>query len=62
MTGGVITIARNASVAEIVDVLLEERLSALPVVEPGTQELAGIVSYVDVLRAAQPMLREDGES
>jgi acetoin utilization protein AcuB len=61
MTGGVVTVSRDASVAEIVDVLLEEKLSALPVVEPGTQELAGIVSYVDVLRAAQPMLREDGE-
>jgi CBS domain-containing protein len=61
MSGGVITVGRDASVAEIVDVLLEEKLSALPVVESGTQELAGIVSYIDVLRVVQPMLEDDEE-
>jgi acetoin utilization protein AcuB len=61
MTGGVITIARDASVAEVVELLLEEKLGALPVVEPGTQELAGIVSYVDVLRAVEPLLQDDQE-
>jgi CBS domain-containing protein len=61
MSGGVVTVGRDASVAEIVDVLLEEKLSALPVVESGTQELAGIVSYIDVLRVVQPMLEDDEE-
>lgn len=61
MTGGVITIGRDASVAEVVDLLLEEKLSALPVVEPGSLELAGIVSYVDVLRTVEPLLQDDQE-
>jgi len=61
MTGGVITIDRDASVAELVEILLEEKVSALPVVEPGTQELAGIVSYVDVLRTVEPLLQDDQE-
>jgi CBS domain-containing protein len=61
MSGDVVTIGRDASVTEIVDVLLEEKLSALPVVEPGSQELIGIVSYIDVLRAVQPLLDGDEE-
>ena len=59
MSSDVITVGRDADAAEIVDLMLEERLSALPVVETGTRELAGIVSYVDLLRAAQPLLEED---
>jgi acetoin utilization protein AcuB len=58
MTGGVITVGRDADVAEVVELMVEEKLSAVPVVETGTQELAGIVSYVDVLRAALPLLGE----
>ena len=58
MIGDVITVGRDAEATEIVDLMLEEKLSALPVVETGTQELAGIVSYVDLLRAALPLLEE----
>ncbi|HEX2440808.1 MAG TPA: CBS domain-containing protein [Methylomirabilota bacterium] len=36
---------------DIVALLLERRVGAVPVVSAGTQELLGIVSYVDVLRA-----------
>ena len=55
MTGGVVTAGREADVSELVDLMLDEKLSALPVVEDGTQQLVGIVSYIDVLRAAQPL-------
>lgn len=58
MSGDVITIGRDTDATEIVDLMLEEKLSALPVVETGTQELAGIVSYVDLLRVALPLLEE----
>jgi len=61
MTGGVITVDRDADLSEVVEVMLEEKLSAVPVVESETTELAGIVSYVDVLRAVQPMLEDEGE-
>jgi acetoin utilization protein AcuB len=61
MTSGVITAERDADVSEVVDLMLEEKLSALPVVEQGTQSLVGIVSYIDVLRAAQPLLAGESE-
>jgi CBS-domain-containing membrane protein len=56
MSSNVVTIDRDTNAADIVDLMIEEKLSALPVVENGTQELAGIVSYVDLLRVSQPML------
>ncbi len=58
MSSDVITIDRDAEAADIVEVMLEERLSALPVVQTGTRELAGIVSYLDLLRATQPLLED----
>jgi acetoin utilization protein AcuB len=59
MSGSVVSVSREAPVSEIVELMLEEKLGAVPVVEGNTLELAGIVSYVDVLRAAQDLL--DGE-
>jgi acetoin utilization protein AcuB len=59
MTGGVVTVGRDSDMAEVVELMVEEKLSAVPVVETGTQELAGILSYVDVLRAALPLLQEE---
>jgi CBS domain-containing protein len=56
MSGGVITIEQNAELSEAVELLIEEKLSALPVVEGGTTTLVGIVSYIDLLRAAGPAL------
>ncbi|MDH5671464.1 MAG: CBS domain-containing protein [Myxococcales bacterium] len=55
MTGGVVTIDQDSTVSEVVELMLEEKLSAIPVVESGTQQLVGIVSYVDVLQAAQSL-------
>lgn len=59
MTGGVVSVGRDAEIGEIVELMLDEKLSAVPVVETGTQELAGIVSYLDILRAAQPLLEAE---
>lgn len=56
MTGGVVTVGRDADVTEIVELMLEEKLSAVAVVETGTTELAGVISYMDILEAALPML------
>jgi acetoin utilization protein AcuB len=61
MTSGVVTAGREDDVSELVDLMLDEKLSAVPVVEDGTQELVGIVSYIDVLRAAQPLFENDTE-
>lgn len=51
MSGNVYTVDRTANVSEVVDLMLEEKVSAVPVVEEDTATLVGIISYVDVLRA-----------
>ncbi|MDD9934189.1 MAG: CBS domain-containing protein [Myxococcales bacterium] len=56
MTGGVVTVDQDSDVSEAVDLMLDEKLGALCVVESGTSSLVGIVSYVDVLKAARDAL------
>jgi len=41
-------------VAELLDILLEEKIGAVPVLAPDTGDLIGMVSYIDVLRAVRP--------
>lgn len=50
MSSDVVSVTTEADVDEIIDLMLEHRVGALPVIEPSTGELVGIVSYVDVLR------------
>lgn len=54
MSPHAICIAPDASARELVDLLLEHKFGALPVVEEG--QLVGIVSYVDVLRQVRDLL------
>jgi acetoin utilization protein AcuB len=51
MSADIATIDPETDVEQIIDLLLELRVGALPVVDDDTKELMGIVSYVDVLRA-----------
>jgi acetoin utilization protein AcuB len=46
----------ETEVSEAIDLMIEHRIGALPVVEPDSTKLVGIVSYVDVLRAARDLL------
>jgi acetoin utilization protein AcuB len=55
MSGGVITVDRSTDLVEVIDLLVSERVGALPVVEGGAR-LVGIVSYIDVLRAAREQI------
>ena len=55
MSGGVVSVSPQTEVSEVVELMLEEKLGALPVVGGEDDELVGIVSYVDVLRAAQDL-------
>jgi CBS-domain-containing membrane protein len=50
MSADVIAVDEEADAAEIVDLMLDNRIGAVPVVD-GDRTLVGIVSYVDVLRA-----------
>jgi acetoin utilization protein AcuB len=52
MNGDVLSVNPGAAVREIIDLMVEERVGALPVVDGHTGAVVGIVSYVDVLRAA----------
>ena len=59
MSTAVISVGPETEVGEIIGLLLEHKIGALPVVEPGTREVLGIISYVDVLRALQDLLGEE---
>ena len=59
INGGVVSVETDAPLGEVVDLLMEEKVGALPVVEPGTMHLVGIISVIDVLRAARGRL--DGQ-
>ena len=52
MTGEPLSVELEADAAEIVELMLDNNVGALPVVD-AEGRLAGIVSYVDVLREAR---------
>ena len=58
MSSDVISVEPETEVGEVISLLIEHKIGALPVVEPGTREVLGIISYVDVLRALQDLLEE----
>lgn len=59
MSADVVAIDPDAELGEVVDLLVENRIGAVPVVRPETQELVGIVSYIDVLEAVRDLLDGD---
>jgi CBS domain-containing protein len=59
MSSDVIFVEPDTEVAEVIDLLIENKIGAVPVVEGDTREVVGIISYVDVLRALQARLEED---
>ena len=56
MSADVIFVEPDTDVSDVVDLLIEHKVGALPVVRPGTREVVGIVSYIDVLRALRDRL------
>ena len=56
MSSDVIDVAPDTELGDIVDLLVEHRIGAVPVVRPETQDLIGIVSYIDVLEAMRDSL------
>jgi CBS domain-containing protein len=59
MSSDVICVEPESEVGDVVDLLLEHKVGALPVVQPDTREIMGIISYVDVLRALRHLLEEE---
>jgi CBS domain-containing protein len=48
----------ETELSDVIDLLVESRVGALPVIDPDTRAVVGIVSYIDVLRAIQDQLEE----
>ncbi len=57
MSGDVISVGEETDLDEIVTLMLEHRIGAVPVVD-GDGRLRGIVSYIDVLREAARVLAD----
>ena len=55
MSSDVLSVGPEADVTEAIDLMIEERIGALPVVDAEADRLVGIVSYIDVLRAARDL-------
>jgi len=55
MTGDVVTVDRDTSLPEIVDLMISEKIGAIPVVDPDSDTLVGIISYIDVLKALRDL-------
>lgn len=53
MQGDVQQVSPDTEVAEVIDLMLDERVGALPVCDPINGTLVGIVSYIDILRASR---------
>jgi acetoin utilization protein AcuB len=56
MSADVVAVTPDTDLADVVDLLVENRIGAVAVVRPDTQELVGIVSYIDVLEALRGLL------
>lgn len=59
MSSDVISVEPDTEVGDVIALLLDHKIGALPVVEAETREVLGIISYVDVLRALQGLLEEE---
>ena len=56
MSSDVVSVNPESDLAEAVDLMIELKIGAIPVVEADSTKLVGIVSYVDALRAAREYL------
>lgn len=56
MAANLVTVTAETDVSEAIDLMLDQRIGAIPVVTPDNGDLAGIVSYVDILKGLQDLL------
>jgi len=59
MSSDVISVGPETEMSEVISLLLEHKIGAVPVVEPGTHDVVGIISYVDLLRALGALIEGD---
>lgn len=58
MKEAVLALETHESLGQAIDVLLEHGIGAAPVVKTDSDDLVGIVSYVDILRALRPLAND----
>ena len=51
-----LTVSSEDELKEAIEAMLENKVGALPVVDPVEDKLVGILSYIDVLRAAAEVM------
>jgi CBS domain-containing protein len=56
MTGDVVTVDRDTNLPDIVDLMISEKIGAIPVVDPESDVLVGIISYIDILKAIRDVI------
>lgn len=56
MQGDVISLGTDASISDVIALMIDQKIGAIPVVDPIGGGLVGIVSYIDVLRFAEEQL------
>ncbi|MEY3012950.1 MAG: hypothetical protein RIT45_1685 [Pseudomonadota bacterium] len=56
MSADAISVEPEAEISEVIDVMLENKIGAVPVVDGHSDKVVGIVSYVDVLAVAREAL------
>ena len=59
MRSDVICVEPETDLSDVVGLLIEHKVGAIPVIQPDTRAVVGIVSYIDVLRAVQESFEED---
>jgi acetoin utilization protein AcuB len=59
MSSDIVSVSPGDDLVEAIDLMIEHRIGAVPVVDTSSDELVGIVSYVDALRAAREAIAEE---
>jgi CBS domain-containing protein len=54
-----LSVGPDQPVAQVIDIMLKWPLSAVPVIDPRTHQLLGIISVVDVLRSARNLFIDE---
>ena len=58
MRSSIIAVEPETEVREVIGLLLEHRMGAIPIVHPDTRAVLGIISYIDVFRALGDLLED----
>jgi CBS domain-containing membrane protein len=61
MSTDVVALGPDDDAARAIDLIIETGVGAIPVLEPDSTRLVGIVSYVDLLRAARPLIAKQDD-